>query len=116
MWNNTRCQISVFDSTSRSIILKVSSNGCDWMLTCLYASTCKSSRQELWNYLAEIHSNHHLPWLALGDFNEIIAFSDKNGGPYTGKFGGLRTWVHNDAMIDLGYQGTDFTWSNGRVK
>jgi hypothetical protein len=52
--------------------------------------------------------------LVPSDFNEIIAFADKNSGPYNGKFGGLRTWVQNDAMIDLSYQGADFTWSNGK--
>lgn len=116
MWNNTRTQIDEYDATTRSISLKISSNHCDWILTCLYASPCKPSRQELWNYLAALHSTHQLPWLVLGDFNEITAFADKNGGPYTGKFGGLKVWVQNDAMIDLGYQGADFTWSNGRVR
>lgn len=116
MWNNTKIQISVYDSTTRSISLKFSGMGNDWILTCIYASPCKTPRQEFWNYLSAIHSTHQLPWLVLGDFNEIIAFADKNGGPYYGKFGGLRTWVQNDAMIDLGYQGADFTWSNGKVK
>lgn len=45
-----------------------------------------------------------------------LSLADKNGGPYNGKFGGLCAWVQNDAMIDLGYQGPDFTWSNGTVK
>lgn len=25
-------------------------------------------------------------------------------------------WVQSSGMIDLGYQGADFTWSNGKVK
>lgn len=116
MWNSNKSHLSSYDSTTRSISLKVSSIGCDWILTCLYASPCKTSRQELWNYLTAVHATHQLPWLVFGDFNEIIAFADKNGGTYNGKFGGLRSWVQNDAMIDLGYQGADFTWSNGKVK
>lgn len=116
MWNNNKSNIVVYDATARSISLQISCNGLSWIMTCLYASPCHSSRQELWSYLATLHSTHKLPWLVLGDFNEIIAYADKNGGPYTGKFGGLRTWVQNDAMIDLGFQGADFTWSNGSVK
>lgn len=116
IWNDTKFSVSVFDSTSRSISLQISGNGTTWMLTCLYASPCKTSRQELWDYLTALHAVHQLPWLVIGDFNEIIAYEDKNGGPYTGKFGGLRSWVHNDAMLDLGFQGAVFTWSNGKVK
>lgn len=115
MWNSNKIKISVYHSIARSISLKFYGTGNDWILTCIYASPCKTLRQELWNYLSVIHSTHQLPQLALGDFNEIIAFADKNGGPYYGKFG-LKDWVQNDAMIDLGYQGADFTWSNGRVK
>lgn len=61
MWNNTRTQIDVYDATTRSISLKISSNHRDWILTCLYASPCKPSRQELWDYLATIHSTHQFP-------------------------------------------------------
>ncbi|XP_024190144.1 uncharacterized protein LOC112194121 [Rosa chinensis] len=52
----------------------------------------------------------------IGDFNELVAYADKNGGSYAGKFGGLRDWVQSEAMIDLGYQGANFTWSSGRIK
>lgn len=116
MWNTTKTNVDVIDSTTRSISLQVFSSGQSWILTCLYASPGCTSRQELWNYLTAFHSTHNLSWLVLGDFNEITAYADKNGGSYTGKFGGLHTWVQNDAMIDLGFQGADFTWSNGRVK
>lgn len=104
MWNNSRVQISVVDYTTQSISLKVSSSSRIWILTCIYASPCKTFRGDLWNHLAMLLSTHHLPWLVLGDFNEIIAFADKNGGSYVGKFGSLLTWVQNDAMIDFGYQ------------
>lgn len=57
------------------------------------------------DYLAILHSTHQLLWLVLGDFNELIAYVDKNGGPYMGIFGGFCTWVHiYDAMIDLGFR------------
>lgn len=54
-----KSHMSVYDSTTRSISLKISSRECDWILTCL-ASPCKPSRQELWNYLAAVHATHQL--------------------------------------------------------
>lgn len=117
LWNKLKYQIEVMDSNSQSITVKISWKGVQpWLLTGLYARPCARVRQELWNYLASIPANLQLPWVVLGDFNELTNYADKNGGSYTGRFGGLRKWVHNAAMIDLGYQSADFTWSNGRVK
>ncbi|XP_024158077.2 uncharacterized protein LOC112165700 [Rosa chinensis] len=57
-----------------------------------------------------------MPWMLIGDFNELVSSADKNGGSFTGKFGGLRNWINRNAMIDMGFQGSCFTWSNNRVK
>ncbi|XP_061993910.1 uncharacterized protein LOC133711840 [Rosa rugosa] len=117
LWNRTKFQIHMVDSNSQSITVKVSANGVsNWLFTGLYASPCSSTRQGLWSYLTAISKSTQLPWIIIGDFNELVSYSDKNGGSYAEKFGGLKTWVQNEAMIDMGYQGADYTWSNGRVK
>ncbi|MDD0193458.1 hypothetical protein PSY30_23415, partial [Shigella flexneri] len=66
------------------------------MLTGIYASPCITTRQGLWHYLAHIHTAYQLPWVVVGDCNELLSFSDKNGGSYIGKFGGMKTWVQQD--------------------
>lgn len=58
MWNNGKTQIYVYDSSSQSICLIISSGNGVWIPTCLYVSTYKFLRQELWNYLTAIHSSH----------------------------------------------------------
>ncbi|XP_024178585.1 uncharacterized protein LOC112184553 [Rosa chinensis] len=116
LWNKNKVQLQKIDSNSQSITVKVSGNGIgDWLLTGLYASPCPSTRQRLWNYLTAMSNSTQLPWMIVGDFNELVAYADKNGGSYAGKFGGLIDWVQSEAMIDLGYQGANFTlvkWKN----
>ncbi|XP_062007342.1 uncharacterized protein LOC133724594 [Rosa rugosa] len=117
LWKKTKFQVDVWDSNSQSITVKISGGGLqDWLLTGLYASPCYSTRQGLWRYLTAVSATTQLPWVVLGDFNELVNFSDKNGGSYAGKFKGLKEWVQREAMMDLGYNGASFTWSNGQVK
>lgn len=58
LWNNSKIKMSVFNFTNRSISLQVTGIDFTWILTCIYASPCKPSRQELWNYLAALHSTY----------------------------------------------------------
>ncbi|XP_061998915.1 uncharacterized protein LOC133716212 [Rosa rugosa] len=117
VWNNSKFKVEVIDSNSQSITVKISWCGLrSWMLTGIYASPCITTRQGLWHYLTHIHTAYQLPWVVVGDCNELLSFSDKNGGSYIGKFGGMKTWVQQDGMIDLGYHGADYTWSGGTVK
>ncbi|KAK9911968.1 hypothetical protein M0R45_035845 [Rubus argutus] len=86
------------------------------MLTVLYASPTKSVRSNLWNYLEHVVSVHQLPWIFIGDFNELYSSADKNFGTMHGRIGGLKKWVDQNSMIDMGFIGFRFTWSNNRIK
>lgn len=69
----------------------------------------------LWDYLTNFARNGRLWALAgYGDLNELYCCADKNGGSLIGKVNDLRRWVDSCGMIDLGYQGPDYTWTNKR--
>jgi hypothetical protein len=57
-----------------------------------------------------------LLWLCVGDFNEILANSEKQGviPKALVKMEAFRTIVEDSNLLDLGYKGLTFTWSNGR--
>ena len=121
LWKKVNFQVAVLDCNSQSITVSISWPGFQcWLLInwniCQSQSQHYCTRQGLWNYFSHFSTTHHLPWVVVGDFNESPTNADKNGGPYTGKFGGLKMWVQSSGMIDLGYQGADFTWSNGKVE
>ena len=58
----------------------------------------------------------HGPWLCIGDFNKICSQSDKFGGrPYAcSSNDAFHGFLDTYGMIDLGFFGNPYTWSNKR--
>ena len=68
--------------------------------------------------MRHLHARASLPWICLGDFNEILASDEKNGGvrwPMAPMLEFRRTLLHC-SLVDLGFNGYRFTWRNGREK
>ena len=56
-----------------------------FLLTAIYASPNFSKRKILWNYLKNFASSVDLPWILLGDFNDMLEENDKIGElPFNG--------------------------------
>lgn len=57
---------------------------------------------------------HELPWLMLGDFNELLSSCDKLGGNLLilRQVQMLRDSLDSCDMVDLGFHGPRFTWVN----
>ena len=57
---------------------------------------------------------HYLPWMIADDFNEILLGEDKYGGRVVNTARALRfqECLNNCGMIDLGFLGPQYTWSN----
>jgi hypothetical protein len=55
--------------------------------------------------------------MLLGDFNVILSQDDKSGGrPFASSSTDLfYNFVHDNALVDLGYSGNPFTWNNKRM-
>jgi len=85
-----------------------------WMLSCVYGSPYYHNRQQLWDNIMAIGDRFSSPWLCIGDFNMILDQTDKFGGlPYATSFRDFfRSFMNTCGMIDLGFSGNPFTWSN----
>ena len=59
---------------------------------------------------------YSLPWMIAGNFNEILLREDKYGGQAVNTVRALRfqECLNNCGMIDLGFSGPRYTWSNHR--
>lgn len=57
-----------------------------------------------------------LPWLIMGDFNDISNTKEKFGGrhPDLNKMALFNDFLNTCNLIDLGFIGPLFTWSNNR--
>ncbi|XP_023874018.1 uncharacterized protein LOC111986582 [Quercus suber] len=118
LWDSSQVEVSELASTEQEIhaIVKVISSNSSWVLSAIYASPRYAERCLLWNNLTTVASLHSLPWVLAGDFNEVLIGEDKFGGRAVNISRALRFKECLDScrMIDLGFSGARYTWSNRR--
>ncbi|XP_056695812.1 uncharacterized protein [Spinacia oleracea] len=69
---------------------------------------------ENWSDLENIAVNMNLPWVAIGDFNDVTSQSEKLGGrAIKGKrVDRYLACMNNCGLHDIGFVGNRFTWTN----
>jgi hypothetical protein len=87
-----------------------------WILSCVYGPSNRCDRRAFWDSFAAIGESFEASWLCIGDFNSILVQSDKQGGrPVAGSSHcPFKRFIDHFGMIDLGFAGNPFTWSNNR--
>ena len=83
-----------------------------WHLTGFYGNPKTERRSESRAKLKFLKNSSSLPWLVIGDFNEIIGLSEKEGGRIRPKrqMELFLEVINFCALRDLGYVGLKFTW------
>ena len=96
--------------------IKVCNSDFTWLISCIYASPHLAERKIFWANLSQVALLHNLPWLLLGDFNEILCGNDKLRGRQINLNGALnfKSCLDDCNFLDLGFSGPKFTWSNRR--
>lgn len=79
MWrNNVLCE--VFASSSNHIDITMLKNNVPyWRLTCFYGYPERSRRRDSRDFIRQLASVSQLPWCIIGDFNDLLYPSDKEG-------------------------------------
>ena len=87
-----------------------------WRLTGFYGRPEELRKHESWTYLRHLHSRDSLPWVCIGDYNEILKSEEKQGrlSRSIRLMEDFRTVLLHYGLIDIGFQGNIFTWRNGR--
>jgi hypothetical protein len=88
-----------------------------WLLSGVYAPPTSQNRSIFWDFLSNLGNSFGGAWLILGDFNSILSSSEKCGGRDFGSasHGNFADFVNSNALVDLGFVGNKFTWSNCRM-
>lgn len=89
----------------------------DWRLIGMYGEPVWQNKHQTWRRFRDLHAQSNLPWVVLGDLNEILYSSEKEGGnaiplAYMDAF---RECLSNCALEDLRYIGNKFTWKGGLI-
>ena len=85
-----------------------------FFLTSIYASPNFTKRKILWNYLKDLSPSIRLPWVLLGDFNDMLSEDETMGGlPLTSsRINAFQDCLDYCGLMDLGFYGPKFTWTN----
>ena len=98
------------------VLVSTNSPTQNWLLSAVYASPCYAERKLLWENLVHVASLQLLPWVIARDFNEVLMGDDKFGGRPVNVNRAIRFQECLDRckMIDIGFSGPRYTWSNLR--
>ena len=89
-----------------------------WRLTGFYGAPETQRRDESWDLLRRLKAQSTLPWVCMGDFNEILKADEKFGrlGRSESQMQGFRNVVDDCGFMDLGFTGPRFMWTNNRPR
>ncbi|KAJ6414222.1 hypothetical protein OIU84_006950 [Salix udensis] len=88
-----------------------------FFISFVYAKNLRSERKILWDELCEVASLLDGPWVVGGDFNAVLNVNESKGGgnPNQGSMEEFGSCLLDCGLLDAGYEGNDFTWTNGKV-
>lgn len=89
-----------------------------FLLSAVYATSSVNNRDILRDDFKTIAQYIALSWISLGDFNEVLNQNKKLGGRRVNQRRCLVCRDNMDVckMIDLGFSGPRFTWTNNRKR
>ncbi|KAK9931693.1 hypothetical protein M0R45_018961 [Rubus argutus] len=69
-------------------------------------------------FFVELSDEHSLPWVVMGDFNELLHAHEKVGGwrRTERQMQGFRDALSYGDLFDIGYLGMSFTWKDSETK
>lgn len=87
-----------------------------WHLSGVYGFSTDHFKWKTWQLIRTLSSNIVGKWICFGDLNDIIESKEKIGGNFRtdSQLGIGRRCLDSCNLIDLGFKGYPFTWSNGR--
>jgi len=120
-WNPNKIKVRVLKETRQLIHLNVLDIQLNKYseITYVYGLHTSNERKNLWKDLCSIASSSQgLPWITLGDFNEILDPLETSGGnpkrdPGMDEFSNC---LYQACLADLRYTGIFYTWSNRRFE
>ena len=113
LWKpKTKVAIQGFSRWHIDAYITCASTGVTWRLIGFYGQPDTNKREETWSILESLGRTNQLPWLCIGDFNEILSHSEKSDGRLRparqlDRFHGA---IDLCGFHDLGFVGSPFIW------
>ncbi|CAM9000895.1 unnamed protein product [Rhodiola kirilowii] len=114
LWNS-EAELEII-SFSKSHVNAVLQGKDKFRLTLFYGEPVCSNRKRSWELLSRLCMQSDLPWVVMGDFNEIVCLKEVwgRGGHSNWQINNFRQALDDCQLSDLGFIGSPFTYSNRR--
>lgn len=88
-----------------------------WRFTGVYGEPEWNRKHVTWDILRSIKGDPRVPWIGMGDFNEILYNMEKEGGrPRTQRqLQAFHDVLSDCELNDMGFLGDRFTWQRGQI-
>ncbi|GMI65482.1 hypothetical protein HRI_000217500 [Hibiscus trionum] len=114
---NSSVSLQSFSVRHIDMVIEDNETSASWRFTGFYRAPEERHRAAAWDLLRRLSAMNDLPWLVMGDFNEILYSFEKEGGLLRNErqMEGFRNALSDCSLEDLGYTGCWFTWEKGRM-
>ncbi|CAH9096607.1 unnamed protein product [Cuscuta europaea] len=116
-WKEYVC-IDIISSCNHYIDAKIclQTVGQEWRMTDFYGYPESSRRREAWALLRSLEGINPLPWMVVGDFNDIMYTGEKKGRvpPALWRIVGFREAVMDCGLRNFPFEGYQWTCERGR--
>jgi hypothetical protein len=116
LWtNNVNLNIIGFNENMIDCYVDCDNIESSWRATSVYGFPKHHQKTLTCDLISNLnHNNIHENWLLFGDFNLILNSCEKQGGRNTHHniIDLANNTLHECNLVDLGYHGEPFTWSN----
>jgi endonuclease/exonuclease/phosphatase family metal-dependent hydrolase len=118
LWKNDY-NVAIQNYSRRHINAVIDSpgNNLKWKFTGFYGHPNAAKQKESWDLLRHLSTFQPIPWMCIGDFNEIVDHSEKKGITTRPRWQmeDFQRVLEDARLHDIGSQGPKYTWNNGRT-
>ncbi|XP_074318889.1 uncharacterized protein LOC141655723 [Silene latifolia] len=94
----------------------VRNEGGEWRLTGFYGWPNVADRHLSWELLRLLGAQSLLPWVCIGDFNEVLFSTEMKGGHrQQWQMNNFRNAIDDCGLRDVSWEGYNFSWDNGQA-
>ncbi|KAK1372464.1 hypothetical protein POM88_028657 [Heracleum sosnowskyi] len=115
LWRNQH-EVELLSYSTNHVDVLVDSKGWNkYRLTGFYGEPDRAKRKDTWDLIKKLHGQMTVPWVVIGDMNNITHQEEKRGGrPYPNwLIKGFQQCIEDCGLVDLGMEGYPYTWERG---
>lgn len=113
---NSKIKIDVMYSNANLIDTFIEYQGKSFFASFIHGDCDRKQRRMQWEHLLNLAASREAPWVAAGDFNDLLNEDEKLGGPARpeGSFTDLRSFFSEGDLFDLRHSGDPLFWRGKR--